>query len=87
LPPVVMMFSMGLPSSMLCNFLWPLAEHSRWLKLGVLAVVGIFYVMISLLVLNLFQQLLLSNDERKKISTLPIPGTVNGIWKKLWRSA
>jgi O-antigen/teichoic acid export membrane protein len=87
LPPVVMMFAMGLPSSMLCNFLWPLAEHSRWLKLGVLAVVGIFYVMISLLVLNLFQQLLLSNDERKKISTLPIPGTVNGIWKKLWRSA
>jgi O-antigen/teichoic acid export membrane protein len=87
LPPVFMMFAMGLPSTILCNFLWPFAENSRWLKLGILAVVGIFYVMISLLVLNLFQQLLLSNDERKKISSLPIPGTINGIWKRLWRSA
>jgi O-antigen/teichoic acid export membrane protein len=87
LPSVFMMFAMGLPSTILCNFLWPLAEHSRWLKLGILAVVGIFYVMISLVVLNLFQQLLLSNEERKKILSLPIPGTANGIWKRLWRSA
>ena len=49
LPPVVTMFVMGLPANMLCNFLWPAGDPSRWLKLGILVVVGLFYVALCLL--------------------------------------
>jgi len=86
LPPVVTMFAMGLPVIMLCNFLWPAGDPSRWLKLGILVVVGLFYVALGLLVINIFQKRFFSSDERQKISSLPIPGALGGIWKKLWRT-
>jgi O-antigen/teichoic acid export membrane protein len=86
LPPVVTMFAMGLPAIMLCNFLWQAADPSRWLKLGILVVVGLFYVALSLLVINIFQKWFFSSDERQKISALPIPGAFGGIWKRLWRT-
>jgi len=72
---------------MLGNYLWAFAEPSRWLKLGILAASGLIYVAASLLVLNILQRLFFSSDERQKISSLPIPGSLNGIWKKLWRTA
>ena len=56
LPPVVLIFAMGLPAKMLGNYLWVFAEASRWLQLGVLTVCGIFYVATSLLVLKVLQQ-------------------------------
>ena len=87
LPPVVTMFAMGLPAIMLCNFLWPAGDPSRWLKLGILVVVGLFYVALCLLILNIFQKRFFSSDERQKISALPIPGAFGGIWKRLWRTA
>ena len=87
LPPVVTMFAMGLPANMLCNFLWPAADPSRWLKLGILVVVGLFYVVLCLLILNIFQKRFFSSDERQKISALPIPGAFGGIWKRLWKTA
>jgi O-antigen/teichoic acid export membrane protein len=87
LPPVVMMFGMGLPVKMLCNFLWLAEEPSRWPKLGLLVVVGLFYVAFSLLILNIFQKRFFSSDERQKISSFPIPGAFGGIWKRLWRTA
>jgi hypothetical protein len=80
------MFAMGLPAIMLCNFLWQAADPSRWLKLGILVVVGLFYVALSLLVINIFQKWFFSSDERQKISALPIPGAFGGIWKRLWRT-
>jgi len=86
-PPVLMMFCMGLPTKLLGNFLWPMGEPSRWLKLGILVVVGLFYVSLSVLILNLFQKHFFSSDERQKIASLPIPGAVSGIWKRLWRTA
>ena len=86
LPPVVTMFAMGLPAIMLCNFLWPAGDPSRWLKLLILVVVGLFYVALSLLVINIFQKWFFSSDERQKISALPIPGALGGIWKRLWRT-
>jgi O-antigen/teichoic acid export membrane protein len=86
LPPVVMMWVMGLPVKMLCNFLWSAGDPSRWLKLGILVVVGLFYVALSLLILNIFQKRFFSSDERQKISSLPIPGAFGGIWKRLWRT-
>lgn len=86
LPPVVMMFAMGLPANMLCNFLWPAGDPSRWLNLAILVVVGLFYVALSLLILNIFQKRFFSSDERQKISALPIPGAFGGIWKRLWRT-
>jgi O-antigen/teichoic acid export membrane protein len=86
LPPVVTMFAMGLPAIMLCNFLWPAGDPSRWLKLGILVVVGLFYVALSLLVINIFQKWFFSSDERQKILSLPIPGAFGGIWKRLWRT-
>jgi hypothetical protein len=87
LPPVVMMLALGFPAKMLCNYLWIFAEYSRWLKLGVLVFSGISYVVAGLLALNLLQRLFFSSDERQKISSLPIPGLLNGVWKKLWRTA
>ena len=87
LPPVAMMFAMGLPAKMLCNFLWLAEEPSRWPKLGLLVVVGLFYVAFSLLILNIFQKRFFSSDERQKISSFPIPGAFGGIWKRLWRTA
>jgi O-antigen/teichoic acid export membrane protein len=87
LPPVVMMWVMGLPVKMLCNFLWAAGDPSRWLKLGILVVVGLFYVALSLMILNIFQKRFFSSDERQKILSLPIPGALGGIWKRLWRTA
>jgi hypothetical protein len=87
LPPVVVMFGMGLPTKILCNFLWPMGEPSRWLKLAILVAVGLFYVALCLLILNIFQKRFFSSDERQKISSLPIPGAFGGIWKRLWRTA
>jgi O-antigen/teichoic acid export membrane protein len=86
-PPVVMMFALGLPAKILCNFLWPAAEPSRWMKLGILAAAGLFYIALSLLILNIFQKSFFSGEERQKISSLPIPGAPGGIWKRLWRTA
>ena len=87
LPPVIIMFAMGLPTLALCEFLWPLRESSRWMGLGILAALGLFYMAISLMAFYVLQRLLFSRDERKKIVSLPIPGPVSGIWKKLWRTA
>jgi hypothetical protein len=82
-----MMIVMGFPAKMLCNYLWTISGPSRWLKLGVLAVSGIFYVAASLMALYILQRVFFSRDERQKISSLPIPGALGGIWQKLWRTA
>jgi O-antigen/teichoic acid export membrane protein len=87
LPPVVMMFAIGFPVKMLCNYLWTFAEPSRWLKLGILAFSGLIYVAAGLLALNILQKLFFSSEERQRISSLPIPGALDGIWKRLWRTA
>jgi O-antigen/teichoic acid export membrane protein len=87
LPPVVMMFALGWPVKMLGNYLWAFAEPSRWLKLAILAASGLIYAAASLLTLTILQRLFFSSDERQKISSLPIPGPLSGIWKKLWRTA
>jgi len=87
LKPTALIFIMGVPSFIFCNFLWPLGEKSRWAGLGILVVTGLFYVLVSLAVLNLFQKQLFSIDERKKILSFPIPSPLFGVWKKLWRIA
>ena len=87
LPPVILMFGMGLPTMALCELVWPLAESSRWIGLGILAALGLFYMAVSLMAFYLLQRFLFSSDERQKLSSLPIPGPANGIWKRLWRSA
>jgi O-antigen/teichoic acid export membrane protein len=86
LPPVLLMFGIGLPAKVLCHVLWVAGEPSRWLKLGIVIVVGLFYVILSLLVFNIFQKYFFSEDERQKISSLPVPAPAGSIWKRLWRT-
>jgi hypothetical protein len=81
------MFGMGLPTMALCELVWPLGESSRWIGLGILAALGLFYMAVSLMAFYLLQRFLFSSDERQKLSSLPIPGPANGIWKRFWRSA
>jgi O-antigen/teichoic acid export membrane protein len=87
LPPVILIFGMGLPTLALCKFLWPLVESSRWRGLGILAGLGLFYSAISLIAFYVLQKYLFTSDERLKISSLPIPGYASGIWKRFWRLA
>jgi len=86
LPPVMLIFLMGLPAFILCNFLWYLQETSRWAGLGVLFVTGLFYVLVCTLLLNILQKQLFSRDEIKKIVSLPVPALFRGIWVKIWRT-
>jgi O-antigen/teichoic acid export membrane protein len=87
MPPVVLIFGIGLLAMALCNWFWPWVQPSRWLQLGLLVAVGICYVACSLLAFYLFQGRLFSREEREKISSLPIPGSAGGLWRKLWRTA
>jgi hypothetical protein len=81
------MFGIGLIALALCDFFWSWVQPSRWLQLGLLVAVGLFYVACSLLAFYLLQQRLFSSEERQKISSLPIPGLAGGLWRKLWRTA
>jgi O-antigen/teichoic acid export membrane protein len=82
-----LMFGIGLIALALCDFFWSWVQPSRWLQLGLLVAVGLFYVACSLLAFYLLQQRLFSSEERQKISSLPIPGPAGGLWRKLWRTA
>jgi O-antigen/teichoic acid export membrane protein len=86
-PPVILIFGIGLLALSLCNFFWSWVQPSRWLQLGLLVAVGLFYVACSLLAFYLLQGRLFSSDEREKLSSLPIPGPAGGLWRKLWRTA
>lgn len=85
--PALLMFALGFPSLLLCNFLWPFGESSRWVGLVILIMTGLFYVFLSFVVLNLFQKRFFSYEERQKIWAIPLPYPFYGIWKKMWRVA
>jgi len=87
LQPVALILLMGVPAFIFCDLLWSVGERSRWAGLGILFVTGLFYVLISLVALNFFQKRIFSNDERKKILSLPVPSLLCGIWQKIWRAA
>ena len=87
LPPVAVIFAAGLPAKLLCDLIWPDAGSSRWIKLGLLVAIGLFYLLTSLLVFKIFQRRFFTVDERRKLSSLPIRGTIGRAWNRLWRVA
>jgi O-antigen/teichoic acid export membrane protein len=87
LRPVGLIFAMGIPTFVLCNYFWFLQETSRWAGLGVLVVTGFFYVLVSILLFSLLQKQIFSRDEIKKIVSLPVPARFRGIWVRIWRTA
>ena len=83
--PVIIIFSLSIPSYFLCRFLWTLGEVSRWSGLGILSMVFAFYLFCVLLTFCLLQRYLLSGKERGRIRSAPLPVLLSGVWKKMWR--
>lgn len=85
-PPAVLIFLLGLPPLFLCQFLWVYTDGSRWTGLFVLGISFGLYMLLVFFTVVLIQEKMFSLEERSRISALKLPGSLNTVWSKLWRS-
>ncbi len=84
LPPVAAIFLCVLPALALCRWVWPTPMTSRWTGLCWLILIGTAYLVTVVLILLTCKRRLLSADEIRWLSVLPLPRALRPAWSRLW---